>query len=65
MSQPPHLVFGYFYYCLQNLSSDHLLSGVSADYYETGFRVNRGTAADNRGCVAPDAFVRGSAQSGQ
>ena len=31
-SQPPHLVFGYFYYCLLNLSSDHLLSGVSADY---------------------------------
>ena len=27
-SQPPHLVFGYIYYCLLNLSSDHLLSGV-------------------------------------
>jgi hypothetical protein len=40
-SQPPHLVFEYFYYCLQNLSSDHLLSGVSADYYETRVRVNR------------------------
>jgi len=30
-SQPPHLVFEYIYYCHQNLSSDHLLSGVSAD----------------------------------
>jgi len=30
-SQPPHLVYGSFYNCLQNLSSDHLLSGVSAD----------------------------------
>jgi hypothetical protein len=28
-SQPPHLVFGYVYYCHQNLSSDHLLSGVN------------------------------------
>jgi hypothetical protein len=32
-SQPPHLVYGYVY-CLQNLSSDHLLSGVRADYRE-------------------------------
>jgi hypothetical protein len=31
-SQPPHLVYGSCYYCLQNLSSDHLLSGVSAEY---------------------------------
>jgi len=29
-SQPPHLVLGYIYYC-QNLSSDHLLSGVLAE----------------------------------
>jgi hypothetical protein len=41
-SQPPHLVFGYIYYCLLNLSSDHLLSGVNADYYETRCGVNRG-----------------------
>jgi len=27
-SQPPHLVFEHPNYCLQNLSSDHLLSGV-------------------------------------
>src|SRR5689334_1001601 len=30
-SQPPHLVYWSFYNCLQNLSSDHLLSGVIAD----------------------------------
>jgi hypothetical protein len=29
-SQPPHLVYGYINYC-QNLSSDHLLSGVVAE----------------------------------
>src|SRR5215475_3839936 len=27
-SQPPHLVYGYIYCHFQNLSSDHLLSGV-------------------------------------
>lgn len=30
-SQPPHLVYGWYIYChFQNLSSDHLLSGVFA-----------------------------------
>ena len=28
-SQPPHLVYDWYIYCLQNLSSDHLLSGVN------------------------------------
>ena len=28
-SQPPHLVYVCYIYCLQNLSSDHLLSGVN------------------------------------
>ena len=40
-SQPPHLVFEYIYYCHQNLSSDHLLSGVSPDYRKTRCLVNR------------------------
>src|ERR1700735_3376367 len=38
-SQPPHLVFGCFYYCLLNLSSDHLLSGVKRRLSPRGFRV--------------------------
>ena len=40
-SQPPHLVFDShnYGYC-QNLSSDHLLSGVSADYPKRRVRAN-------------------------
>jgi hypothetical protein len=30
-SQPPHLVYEHHNYCLQNLSSDHLLSGVRGE----------------------------------
>jgi len=30
-SQPPHLVYEYIYCHYQNLSSDHLLSGVVAE----------------------------------
>src|SRR5579863_7230821 len=30
-SQPPHLVFCFYYRYCQNLSSDHLLSGVTAE----------------------------------
>jgi len=30
-SQPPHLVYGYIYCHYQNLSSDHLLSGVARE----------------------------------
>ncbi len=30
-SQPPYLVYGYIYCHYQNLSSDHLLSGVVAE----------------------------------
>jgi hypothetical protein len=47
-SQPPHLVFEYLYYCLQNLSSDHLLSGVTADYYGSRRSVNRQNALYRR-----------------
>jgi len=40
-SQPPHLVLDSHNYChIQNLSFDHLLSGVIADYYEIGVCVN-------------------------
>ena len=49
-SQPPHLVFEYIYYCHQNLSSDHLLSGVRADYRKpdaSSIRAFRSTAGDN------------------
>ena len=49
-SQPPHLVFEYIYYRLQNLSSDHLLSGVKADYRKpdaSSIRAFRSTEGDN------------------
>src|SRR5258708_37582893 len=40
-SQPPHLVLDSHNYChIQNLSFDHLLSGVIADYYEIREQVN-------------------------
>jgi len=50
-SQPPHLVFDYPNYCLQNLSFDHLLSGVIADYPQSAFPVNnfRGTPVGSLG----------------
>jgi hypothetical protein len=39
-SQPPHLVFGWFYYCLLNLTFDRLLSGVKRRLSARAFRVN-------------------------
>jgi hypothetical protein len=40
-TQPPHLVWNCYNYHL-NLSSDHLLSGVIADYKKNGVGVNGG-----------------------
>src|SRR6185437_5149331 len=40
-SQPPHLVYGYIYCHYQNLSSDHLLSGVVREYYTDQLTIKR------------------------
>ena len=52
-SQPPHLVLdSHTYHYNQNLSFDHLLSGVIADYYEIRRLVNR--ACPLRMVATPD-----------